>query len=260
MLLVASFLGCDNETTGPKQTKQTNVDPIDWDGDKEDWGGTGPGGTVAAAPSREADSPVLDAGDHLLQPGLSAHDHTIIIEAIMANVQEIAARLPQNQVSSEMEVLRAALDVPAIDRYTKGRIRMVLHILADLEEAEGLVPDGTRRVVVDVLDRLEAYPSVPEKVDALQQMIDSGQYEVYDGLPEGLAAGIEILRDGEKTVYAPRCLLNLKRMLRQDLAGAIGGAIGGAIVGAAPGAGVGALAGSAGASGADAIGQLTGWW
>ncbi len=260
MFVVALFLGCDSETAGPKPTEQTHVDPIDWDGDKESRVGGGAGQTVSDAPSLGSISPGFDARDYALGSDLNPHDHTIIMEAIMGNVREIAARLPQNQVSSGMEVLQATLMVPAIDRYTKSRIHLVLDELARLEQARDQIPNETLQAMSEVLDRVDAYPTITEKAEVLQHMIDSGQYDAHAGLSQGMATGIEILRDGEKTIYAPRCLINLTRLAQQDLAGTIGGAIGGGIIGGLPGAGLGALAGAAGASGSDIVGQLTGWW
>jgi hypothetical protein len=260
VLAVAFFVGCDNETTAPKRAHQVPVDPVDWDGDKEN----GTGSVVGESGQQPTQLGSAGSGfavqERVLRGSLEPHDHTIIVETILSNVQEIAARLPQNQVSSGVDVLQAALMVPAVDRYTKSRIRLVLDALADLEQVQSRIPDDARHAVSDVLDRLEAYPTVTGKIEALQNMVDSGQYETVEGLPEGLVAGIEILRDGQKSIYAPRCFFNLKRMLQQDLAGAIAGAIAGGIVGGPPGAGLGALAGSAGASGSDAVGQLTGWW
>lgn len=260
VLVMALLLGCDSETTGPKPAEHAHVDPIDWDGDKEDWVGGGSGQTVSDAPSVASTIPGFDARDHVLGSDLGAHDHTVIMEAILGNVGEIAARLPQSQASSEMDVLKAALAVPAIDRYTKSRIRLVLSWLARLQRVRDQIPDETRQAISDVLERLEACPTIADKTEALQQMIDSGQYGAYEGLPQGMAAGVAILRDGEKTVYAPRCLINFKRLVEHDVEGAIAGAIGGLIVAGPPGAGLGAVAGAAGASGSDLVGQLTGWW
>ena len=260
MFVVALFLGCDSETAGPKPTEQTHVDPIDWDGDKENWVGGGAGQTVSDAPLLGSVNPRFDARDHVLGSDLGPHDHTIIMEAILENVWEIAARLPQNQVSSGIEVLQATLAVPAIDRYTKSRIHLVLDELVRLEQVQDQIPDETREAVSDVMDRLEAHPSIADKIEALQQMIESGQYDEYEGMSQGMATGIAILRDGEKTIYRPRCLLNLKRLAQHDVQGAIAGAIGGLIVAGPPGAAVGAAVGAAGSSGSDLVGQLTGWW
>jgi hypothetical protein len=112
----------------------------------------------------------------------------------------------------------------------------------------------------EVLGRVDACPTVAGKADALQEMIESGRYDAYTGLTQGMAAGTAILVDGEKTIYRPRALIDLKRLAQQDLAGAIAGGITGGIVAGPPGAGVGALAGAAGASGSNLVGQLTGWW
>jgi hypothetical protein len=255
--LIVLLAGCESDPAAPGRVERDHVDPIDWDGTKDN-----PLGMAAAPGGSPGDFAGVGLGpsEHLLGPELGPRDHTIIIEAIIHNASEIAALLPQNQVSSGIEVLEAAYRVPNIDAYTKSRIRLVLDILPRVERAQEQAPEETRQALSDILDRLDAYGTVTGKIEALQSMVDSGQYEAHEGIPQGLVAGIKILRDGERTIYAPRSLFNLKRMIHQDLAGAIGGAIGGAIVGGLPGAGVGALAGSAGASGADAVGQLTGWW
>lgn len=260
VFVVALYLGCDSETTAPKWNDKSPVDPIDWDGYKDSWVGGGPGEMVSDAPSSGSATSGFDARDYALGSELGPHDHTIIMEAILRNVQEIAARLPQNQVSSGMEILQATLTVPAVDRFTKSRIRLVLDWLNRLEQAQGRIPGETLEAMSDVMEQLEAYPSLTEKTEALQHMIDSGQYDIYEGLTQGMAAGIAILRDGEKTIYRPRTLINFKRLVEHDAEGAIAGAIGGLIVAGPPGAGVGAVAGAAGASGSDLFGQLTGWW
>jgi hypothetical protein len=180
--------------------------------------------------------------------------------AIARPGQEIVARLPQNEISSGMEVLQAALTVPEISGYVKSRIRMVLDVLPTLEEPYSRIPEDTQEAVSQIVRVVEACESLSEMTEIMQNMIDSGEYRGYEGLSQGLATGIRILRDGEKAVYTSRRLFNLKRLISHDIAGAIGGAIGGAIATGGPGAGVGAVAGAAGASAADAIGQLTGWW
>ena len=38
-------------------------------------------------------------------------------------------------------------------------------------------------------------------IQALQNMIDSHQYDEYEGLPDGLQVGIQILQDGQNTIY-----------------------------------------------------------
>ena len=202
----------------------------------------------------------FDAREDVLGPELGPHDHTIIMQAILSNVREITARLPQNQESSGLEILQAMLTVPAIDRDTKSRIRLVITELARLEQARCEIPDGTLQAMDEVLDRVEACPTVVEKAHALQDMIESGRYDAYGGLIQGMATGSAILRDGEKTIYRPRALINFKRLIQQDVGGAIEGAIVGGIIAGPPGAGVGAVAGAAGASGSDLIGQLSGWW
>jgi len=254
MVLLA---GCEGDPAAPDRVDRDHVDPIDWEGTKESRFAVP---TVSDRPSHGWADAGFGPGEHLLGPELTPHDHTIIMEAIIQHASEIVALLPQNQKSSGIQVLDAAYRVSAIDAYTKSRIRLVLDILPRVERAQQRAPEDTRQAIADILDQLEEHGTVAANIEALQSMIDSGRYEIYEGLPQGLAAGIKILRDGERTIYAPRSLFNLKRMLRQDLAGAIGGAIGGAIVGGPAGAGVGSVAGSAGASGADAIGQLTGWW
>lgn len=260
VLAVGLCLACDSETTGPSRNDLDPVDPVDWDGHKDSSREADPWEPVSDAPSRDSRGMDFDARNDLLGPELGPHDHTIIMQAILTNVQTIVARLPQNQQSSGLEVLRAALTVPGIGSYTKSRIRLVVNELARLERAQCEIPDETLQAMGEVLDRIDACPTVADKAEALQGMIESGRYDGYAGLSQGMATGTAILLDGEKTIYRPRVLLNLKRLVQQDVAGAIAGAITGGIVAGPPGAGVGALAGAAGASGSDLVGQLTGWW
>jgi hypothetical protein len=255
--LVVLMLGCDGDQTAPERSRPDHVDPIDWDGTKD---GPSVPRPLADGPSREWPHAGFDAGEHSLGMELRPHDHTVIMETILQNAPEIAARLPQNQVSSGTDVLQAVLEVPGISAYVKGRIRIVLDVLPSVEEAQSRMSQDMQQAMAEALEQIEECATLSEMTEAMEGMIDSGRYDAYAGLPQGLAAGIRILRDGERTIYRPRVLFNLKRMLQQDLKGAIGGAIGGAIVGGPPGAGLGALAGAAGSSGSDAVGQITGWW
>jgi hypothetical protein len=257
ILLVVLVIGCDNEQTAPECSRPDHVDPVDWDGTKDGGFELPP---LGDGPSREWPHAGFEAARRSVGSDLRAHDHTIIMEAVLQNARDIAARLPQNQVSSGTEVLSAALEVPGISTHVKSRIRMVLNVLPSVEEAQGVMPEEAQQAVLDAMEQIGDCETLPQMVETMQSMIESGRYSGIDGLTQGLSAGIQILRDGEKTVYRPRALFSLKRMVQQDLRGAIGGAIGGAIVGGPPGAGVGAAAGAAGSSASDAIGQLTGWW
>ena len=137
---------------------------------------------------------------------------------------------------------------------------MVLGVLPSLEEAQMAMPEEAQQAVASAMEQIGGCETLPEMVQTMQRMIASGRYSGTEGLTQGLSVGIQILRDGEKTVYRPRVLFSLKRLVQQDLRGAIGGAVAGAIVGGPVGAAAGAGIGAAGSSASDAVGQITGWW
>jgi hypothetical protein len=255
--IAAMLAGCESEGTAPEPADRGPVDPVDWDGTKDS-----PGSPPLLSDAQSLDRAVagVDAKTWTLGPDLGPRDHTLIMQAVLGNVPAIVARLPQNQVSSGREVLEAAIQVPEISAYVKSRMRMVLGFLASVMEAQESLPSETREALTEVFARIEEAQTLTEKIDVMQSMVESGSYDGPAGLPRGLETGISILRDGERTIYRPRALFNLKAMVQQDLEGAIAGAIGGMIVAGPPGAGVGAVAGAVGSSASNAVGQLTGWW
>jgi hypothetical protein len=255
-LLIA---GCESETMGPGPTE---VEPLSSFGPgpaNDNHHGYSPESIVSDGLTRHWDGSCLEVREHSLGTDLRPQDHTIIMEAVLHNIPEIVAQLPQNRASSGTEVLKAALRVPGIDPYARDRIRLVLEILPGLERARDRVPAETQRAMRDVLEGLEECETIAEAISALENMISSGEYNEHRGVPQAMGVCVQILHDGARTVYSPRYLFNLKRLAMQDLVGAIAGGITGAIAGGA-GAVPGAIAGAAGSSAADAIGQATGWW
>lgn len=205
---------------------------------------------------------------------LSPRDHTLIMREVMSHPVEIvrALRLSRGDPKpSGAEVLEAALDVDDIDGYTKERIKAVLEILPQLEEAQSKLPRTVRRSVTGLVeDRLSGQPLV-EQVRLLRDA--TVRQEVADVHDEAMEAAAQILEDGADSIYSPD--FSFHRTLRSgtaraaqkdtvdgvkdaDAIGATGGGFAGTVI---PGVGTaaGAAAGGAGASAGYAIGAFIGW-
>jgi hypothetical protein len=208
---------------------------------------------------------------------LVVEDHTIIMKAIMENPLQVIRYLPSEYKSSKTsrrpsgnEVLQAALEVNEIDSYVKARIRAVLDILPQIEEAQADLPQRLKQSVDDLQQRL-ANKTVEEQSRLLRDADLRSRYRGQGGVAEGMDVAARILEDGQDSIYSPEhsfyALLaegqGLSRAAARDAISDIGtfdtiGATAGGAIGSAAGgvgAGPGAVAGGAGASVGAAIGH-----
>lgn len=206
---------------------------------------------------------------------LSAGDHSGTVGAILGNIDDMKTSLPVMTIMTTPtveELLNAALEVPAIGNSTKSRISIILDLLPELEEWLAEIPDETWQAIEEIMSDVEELGTVPATIDVLQEAIDSDQYDGYEWLPEALEFGIDLLDDGEDTIYNPGWApyaeeplvgFNVSRLWKEDLEGCIAGAVGCALAGIAPydyGVKIGGVVGAVDSSIADLIGQLTDWW
>jgi hypothetical protein len=179
---------------------------------------------------------------------LSPQDHTLILRAIMAYPEAVAANLNEESANpSGTEVLEAALQVDQIDPYTKERIEAVLYILPKVEKARNRTPTALQRSVKELQERITGQ-AIPERVRVLRE--SKSRYR-SPGMAEGLELAAQILEDGASSIYSPghpfyRILKESPKGARKsslrDMADAVPATVAGAVgvvtegVGADPGA------------------------
>lgn len=202
-----------------------------------------------------------------------AADHTLVVDAVVANMREIVARIRPTPI----QILRAALEAPSIDADTRRVIRGILAELPALEQAERLVPPELRARTDELVRRLADTRTPDEARAVLDAALPRGAKADSDesGWATGVRVAIEAVEHGRHTIYAPgfveRSLGRQGLTVRDgvspagaivgaDAGGLVGGAVAGAIsgsvaggAGALPGAVVGAVAGGAGSSVAAAV-------
>ena len=170
------------------------------------------------------------------------------------------------------ELLNGLLDVEAVGNSTKETIEIILDLLPTLEDWLSEIPDETWQAIDVIMGNVTELHTVDATTDALQDAIDSGEYDDYDWLPEALQFGIDLLDDGEDTVYNPGWApylgdpyvsFNVSQMMRAALEGGIAGAVGAALADYAPAQyviGIGGCLGAVNSLIADMISQLSGHW
>lgn len=241
-----------------------------------------------------------DSAQVLARVELTVEDHTRIIQSILDNLFAVIRELDVREYVDDgtplagETVLEAALTVPAVDDYTKARIRDVLRVqsaLGQLESAERV--SDTMRERTDELARLvEAEDSIPAKIERLEAARERGDLHRETTETDFLSAEtenefvsrttdllVDLLQDGQKSIYWPNAsyyqrlaatdddpIGAVQRSLVGDIAngdskGLIGGAAGGCAagslaggVGCAPGAVTGGLAGGVAGSASEAVG------
>ena len=172
------------------------------------------------------------------------------------------------------ELLDALLDVDAISSSTKDNINIILDLLPKLEDWLAEIPDETWQAIDVIMGNVTELHTVDATTDALQDAIDSGEYDDYEYLPEALEFGIELLEDGKDDLYNPGWSpyagdpfvgysFNVSQMMRAALEGGIAGAVGAALADFAPAQyviGIGGCLGAVNSLIADMISQLSGYW
>jgi hypothetical protein len=234
-----------------------------------------PGQTLGLWPGWPEGRPSGLPGTMEGQP-LTPKDHTLIMKAILDHPFQVFKHLPENYkvkggAPSGQVVLQAALEVEEIDRQTKERIRMVLDLLPQLEEAQAAAPGRLKDALEDLRQNL-ANKSTTEKLRVLRDQGQRSRFREAGGLEEGMEMAARILEDGQNSIYSPdhsfyRLLQGgatragakerdvIDNIKDSDTMGAAAGGGVGILVGGI-GAPAGAAAGAAGASVGVAIGSL----
>jgi len=172
------------------------------------------------------------------------------------------------------ELLNALLEVEAVSNSTKEIIENILDLLPTLEDWLTEVPDETWQAIDEIMGNVTALHTVPDTTDALQILIDSGEYDDYEYLPEALEFGIELLEAGADDLFSPTWSpyagepfvsysFNVSQMMRAALEGGIAGAVGAALADFAPAQyviDIGGCLGSVKSLVANVITQLAGYW
>lgn len=146
-------------------------------------------------------------------PDITVHDDIIIMEEIWKNLPEVLENAgitelelergaPRGQELSGDALLEAALQVGGIDPYVKDRIIVVLDVFSQIETRRESSYE-VQEAVKEIMENIELCNTVPEMIQTLQYAIDSHQYDMYEGFPEGLEVAIQLLQDGEETIFNP---------------------------------------------------------
>ena len=255
-----------DSSVGGQRAKQDRIPVSIWD--------TFPGQTLGLWPGYPNNPPdIFGTGG---EGPLVVEDHTIIMKAVMEHPLQVIRHLPSEYKSQDgprpsgREVLQAALQVDEIDNYVKARMRAVLDLLPQIEEARAALPQSVKRSVDDLEQQLTNKP-VEEQRRLLRDAGLRSRYREHGGVAEGMEVAARILEDGQDSIYSPEhSFYNLleegqgsSRTAARDAISDIGtfdtiGATAGGAIGSAAGgvgAGPGAVAGGAGASVGAAIGH-----
>jgi hypothetical protein len=171
------------------------------------------------------------------------------------------------------ELLNALLDVEAIGNSTKETINIILDLLPELGDWLAGIPAGTLQAIDEIMGNVTELHTVAATTGALQDAINSGEYDDYEYLPEALEFGIELLNDGEGDLYNPDWdpyldapyagSFNVSQMMKAALEGGIAGAVGAALADFALAdyvIGIGGCVGAVNSLIADIISQLPDYW
>lgn len=235
---------------------------------------------------------------------LSIEDHTRIIEAVMENSFHLLRGLDlrkyvkDGQKPSGEEVLQAMLNVDTVDDYRKARIRDVLDVQSILEGVRR--DESVSREMDDRTDEISravaSEETITEKIERVKDLRRSGDLqrgssddevlgrdEANEMIDRTAELTIEMLRDGQKSIYWPghefystvqgegSTTPTEKRRIVSDTAnadtkglaaGAAGGCAAGSVaggVGCAPGAVTGGVGGAVTLSAGEVIGAAIDW-
>jgi hypothetical protein len=206
---------------------------------------------------------------------MNASDNTRTTGAVIQNAGSIdvsSVVMTIMTTPTVEELLTAALDVPAISDSTKDRISIILDLLPSLDGWRDDVPNGTLQAIDTVMSYVEEAGNVTAAVGVLQDAVDSGEYDSYEWLPEALDFGIDLLDDGEATIFnpgwspyeqAPFVGFNVSQLWKASLQGCLTGAVGCALGNDVPdqyAVAIGGVVGAVDSSIANLISQLSGWW
>jgi hypothetical protein len=206
---------------------------------------------------------------------MNASDNTRTTGAVIQNAGSIdvsSVVMTIMTTPTVEELLTAALDVPAISDSTKDRISIILDLLPSLDGWRDDVPNGTLQAIDTVMSYVEEAGNVTAAIGVLQDAADSGEYDSYEWFPEALDFGIDLLDDGEDTIYNPAWYpyeevafvgFNVSQLWKAGLEGALTGAVGCALGNDVPdqyAVAIGGVVGAVDSSIANLISQLSDWW
>jgi hypothetical protein len=206
---------------------------------------------------------------------MNAGDNTRTMGAVIQNAGSIhisSAIVTIMTTPTVEELLTAALDVPAISESTKDRINIILDLLPSLDGWRAKVPAETLQAIDAIMSDVEEAGNVTATIGVLQDAVDSGDYDGYEWLPEALDFGIDLLDDGEATIFNPGWSpyeqtpfvgFNVSQLWRASLEGCLTGAVGCALGDDVPdqyAVRIGGVIGAVDSSTADLISQLSDWW
>lgn len=143
---------------------------------------------------------------------LTVQDHTRIVAAIMEYPLEILGCLGRHGrvgIPEPERVLRAALMVPQIDKYTKGAIDEVLDGLPALRQAELDMPEEMKNVLADISNSTDGM-ELEDQVKIFRSGKLLSKFEKNAGLSKEMLSSItlamefaaDMLEDGKDTIYS----------------------------------------------------------
>ena len=172
------------------------------------------------------------------------------------------------------ELLNTLLEEEDVTDSTKTSIEYILDLLPELEGWLSEIPDETWQAIDEIMGNVGELQTVTDTINFLQDAVDSGNYSGHEYLPEALEFGIDLLEDGEDTIYNPEWdtyadepflsfSFNASQMMKEALGGGLSGAVGAALTEAAfaqYAIGIGGCVGAVDSLIADMISQLPGCW
>ena len=139
-----------------------------------------------------------------------AKDHTRVVRAVMTNAAPILKRLiergnlRQGRKPTKTEVLQIILEVETIDASTKARVREALNLMQEMPRLQPRVAVTTKTLANEIIRGLHNFGAVSEMISFLRATKANRKYADHRSLLIGMEVAIEILKDGESTIYAEK--------------------------------------------------------
>jgi hypothetical protein len=206
---------------------------------------------------------------------LNANDNTNTNGAVIQNAGSIelsSVVMTIMTTPTVEELLSATQDLPSVSNSTKVRIAAIVNLLPQLDGWRGSVPSETSQAIDEIMNGVSGFANVTATAGFLQDAIDSGDYDSDEWLEDALDFGIDLLNDGEDTIYNPGwapyeqtlfASFNVSQFRRAGLEGCLMGAVGCALGDDVPdeyAVRIGGVVGAVDSSIADLISQLSDWW
>lgn len=142
----------------------------------------------------------------------TAHDHTAIMEALIANRPAVLAALGANRSPSGAQGLNAMLGVPAVAQPLKAKIRVVASA-----PVRNFTPVDGNRTLAALDQALSQATSVNDMIQSLR-----GAAAQNRRLAPGIQLAISLLQDGASTIYSPQWVSRYPQSLPAGFAPAPG--------------------------------------